>query len=252
MVTTTEMNLERHIRLLIDAWFKVDHVRPLTDDADDGEINVLLNAIGLANAAAECTLVFLDADRDNRIPRGILARSIYEFGVTCAWLTLQGEEGLKALEYEKKRQQRAMADSLLRGPLKERMRPAAEARLGQQLGSAPKLAAEARNLEARVNSLETGDTDLYALYRLYSDYAHASLTVANSYVVDEGDGNLAIQVPSPHNAISDDLGTAVAPLVWAINATDKLRHGHPMLTKLETIKLLLETGIDFALSPKQP
>ncbi|MDJ0459995.1 hypothetical protein PUN71_022560 [Arthrobacter sp. NQ7] len=66
---TTDSNLERHIRLLIDAWF------------------------GLANAAAGCTRTYLDALPENRMAKGILARSIFEFGITCVWLTLRGAEG---------------------------------------------------------------------------------------------------------------------------------------------------------------
>lgn len=106
------------------------------------------------------------------------------------------------------------------------------------------------NFEDRVGSLEAGETDLYALYRLYSDYAHASLRLTNSYIVDDPEGNLPITVPSPHNAVNDHLGTAISPLVWAVNATDKLRHGRPLRSKLETMKMLLETGIDFTLKSK--
>lgn len=244
---TTDQNLERHVRILIGSWFSLEGARPADDDAEDGDINVLLNCIGFVHAAAECSLTFLDADKDNRTPRGILARSIFELGITCVWLSLQGPEGLAALEYEQKRQQRALAKTLLAGPLKEKVKESAEARLGGVLGPAPKLANQARNFEDRVASLEAGATDLYVLYRLYSDYAHASLRLANSYVVDDGDGNLSINVPSPHNAVNDHLGTAIAPLVWAVNATDKLRHGRPLQPKLETLKMLMETGIDFTL-----
>lgn len=244
---TTDQNLERHVRLLIDRWFSLEGARPADDDAEDGDVNVLLNCIGLVHAAAECTLTFLDADKDNRTPRGILARSIFELGITCVWLSLQGPEDLAALEYEQKRQQRALAKKLLAGPLKEKVRQPAEGRLGAEFGPAPKLANQARNFEDRVGSLEAGDTDLYALYRLYSDYAHASLRLANSYIVEDGEGNLSINVPSPHNAVNDHLGTAISPLVWAVNATDKLRYGRPLRSKLETMKMLLETGIDFTL-----
>lgn len=75
---TTDQNLERHVRLLIDSWFSLDGARPAEDDAEDSDINVFLNCIGFVHAAAECTLTFLDADMDNRTPRGILARSIFE------------------------------------------------------------------------------------------------------------------------------------------------------------------------------
>lgn len=92
-----------------------------------------------------------------------------------------------------------------------------------------------------------GNTPLYAIYRMYSQYSHGSLGVSNSYVDKDEAGAIGLYFPARHPALNDHLGTAIAPLVWAMNAVNNLVRGQPLAAKLATVQVLLGTDIDFAL-----
>lgn len=242
---TTDANLERHIRSLASAWFALPGASVNCEEHDE---NVFLNCMGYTTAAVECAIAYLDIGAENRIPRGILARSLYELGITCVWLSLQGRAGLDALAYESARQRRALALEFLDSTnveLQERAR-----RRAQSLLLKPDLADQARNIDRMMAALDAGDTPLYGIYRLYSGYAHASLDVANSYIVQGDDGGIHVQIPGPHSALNDHLGTTVAPLVWAVRAANEMLQGKPLNSKLETLRLLLGTSTEFSL--KEP
>jgi hypothetical protein len=98
-----------------------------------------------------------------------------------------------------------------------------------------------------IKSLETGTTPLYVIYRMYSEYSHGSLGVSNSYIDEDETGQIGVYFPARHQALNDHMGTAVAPLVWAVNAVNKLLIDEPFGSRLGTLKTLLETGIDFTL-----
>lgn len=239
---TTDANLERHIRSLACAWFTLPGASVNCEEHDE---NVFLNCMGYTTAAVECAIAYLDMDAENRIPRGILARSLYELGVTCVWLSLQGRAGLEALAFDSARQQRALALQFVDSTNAE-LRESAR-RKAKPLPPKPGLADQARNIDRMMAALDTGNTPLYGIYRLYSGYAHASLDVANSYIVQDEDGRIHVQIPGPHSALNDHLATAVAPLVWAVRATNEMLQGKPLTAKLETLQLLLGTGIEFKL-----
>lgn len=245
-IKTTDANLERHIRLLASAWFALPGASVNYEEHDE---NVFLNCMGYTTAAVECTLAYLDTQSENRIPRGIIARSLYELGLTCVWLSLQGKAGLDALAYDSVRQQRALALELMDSDNVE-LRQSAQKK-NKPLPSKPELADQARNIDRMMAVLESGDTPLYAIYRLYSSYAHASLDVANSYIVQDEDGEISVHIPGPHSALNDHLCTAVAPMVWAVNAANKMLRGKPFTSKIETLKLLLGTGVDFRLKEEK-
>lgn len=239
---TTDANLERHIRSLASAWFALPGASVNYEEHDE---NVFLNCMGYTTAAVECAIAYLDIDTANRIPRGIVARSLYELGITCVWLSLQGRPGLDALAYESARQRRALALEFVDSTnvqLQESAR-----RKAQTLPPKPALADEVRNIDRMMAALDAGDTPLYGIYRLYSGYAHASLDVANSYIVQGEDGEIHVQIPGPHSALNDHLGTAVAPLVWAVTVANEMLQGKPLSSKLETLRLQLGTSTEFRL-----
>lgn len=239
---TTDANLERHIRSLARAWFALPGASVNCEEHDE---NVFLSCMGYATAAVECAIAYLDIDAENRIPRGILARSLYELGITCVWLSLQGRAGLDALTFDSTRQRRALAMEFVDSTNAELQETAR--RKAKPLPPKPDLADQVRNIDRMMAALDAGDTPLYAIYRLYSGYAHASLDVANSYIVQGDDGQIHVQIPGPHSALNDHLGTAVAPVVWAVRAANEMLRGKPLNSKLETLRLMLGTGIDFNL-----
>jgi hypothetical protein len=243
-VKTTDANLERHIKLLLDAWFELPSVsaRPAEIDLD-----AFLNGVGLLNATAECTRTYLDALPENRIAKGILARSIFEMGTTCVWLVLRGEAGFEAMRFEDQRNQKALAKELQGKISTGDLRLSVERVNIEPLRPKNHVADEARRFEARVEALNAGNTPLYAIYRMYSQYSHGSLGVSNSYVDVDETGATGLYFPARHPALNDHLGTAVAPLVWAMNAVNKLVKGQPLAAKLSTVQVLLGTGIDFTL-----
>ncbi|MGM0931163.1 MAG: DUF5677 domain-containing protein [Actinomycetota bacterium] len=236
--------LRREILVLADMWFSQDAP---SVDVELHDVDAFLNCVGYATAAAECVLAYLDVDPDNRIPMGILARSLYELGLTCVWLSLTGANGFSALVYESQRQNKALAGEFEETRLNGVLRQSADRVLNQELPRKPSLADTARNIDRVMDSLEAGDTNLYAIYRMYSRYAHASLDVANSYISADRHGALRLQIPGRYKAMNEHLGTAVAPFVWAVNAVNKMHSAQPFSTQLEKLKVALGTGIDFAL-----
>lgn len=244
VTTASEHALESAIRQLADQWFSSKNITVAIEEADP---DVVLNSVGFANAAAECVLAFLDIDPNNRIPRGILARSTFEIGLRAVWLSLTGIEGLEALQFEDSRQRQTLAKEFLKSDLTLVLRGAARKAAEQASTPKPKRAEEAKSVLRMVDVIDSGSTPLYAIYRLYSGYAHASLNVANSYVFEDGDGNLSIRTPGRQTALDDHLGTAVAPFVWAVRAVSRMIGDHTLNSRLEAIREILGTSIDFKL-----
>lgn len=246
----TDANLERHIRLLMDAWFVLPGVAANPEETD---LDAFLNCVGLVNATAECTRSYLDTLPENRMAKGVLARSIFEFGITCVWLSLRGAEGFEALRWEDQRQQKNTAAEMTGTSVSEGLRTTLD-----RIGTEPErprnhLAIEARRFDKMVSALDSGDTPMYVIYRMYSQYSHGSLAVSNSYLDRDEDGDIGVYFPARHPALNDHLGTAVAPLVWAMNAVNKVLVGQPLTKKLTFMQTLLGTGIDFTLrEPPSP
>ena len=242
---TTNANVQRHVERLIEAWFSQSGLRAKMDDGDD--VNAFLNCVGFANAAAECMRTYLKTNPNDRIARGILARSIFELGVTCVWLSLTGLEGFEALRWDRQRQKKNLANEMNGVDSNEEL-SATIARVTSQAPHPKNSRAEqARRFDLMVKSLDTGATPLYAIYRMYSEYTHASLAVASSYIDDDDNGEVGVYFPARHIALNDHLGTAVAPFVWAINSVNKMLIDEPFSASLNTMKTLLETGIEFTL-----
>ncbi|MGP5073550.1 hypothetical protein ACTXI0_14225 [Arthrobacter rhombi] len=243
-MTADDDVLRKEIHALADLWFGQSgpEVDPELHDVD-----AFLNCVGYATAAAECALSYLDADPDNRVPLGIIARSLFEIGITCVWLSLTGARGYGALAYENHRQKRALAKEFraASGPLGRSAREV----LDEDPLVKPELMDQARFIERRMVDLDSGDTPLYAIYRLYSKYAHASLDLSDSYLEKDERGGLSIRIPGKHKALNEDLGTALAPFVWAVNAVNKMHGSRPFTAQLEKLQGLLGTGIDFELKP---
>jgi hypothetical protein len=241
---TTDANLERRIRKLIDAWFALPGVAANPQETD---LDAFLNSVGLVNAAAECTRSCLDTLPENRIARGILARSIFEFGITCVWLTLRGAEGFEALRWDDQRQQKNTAKEMDGQAVFEELRETLDRIKAEPERPRDHLAYEARRFDRMIAALDCGDTPMYVIYRMYSPYSHGSLAVSNSYLDKDDDGGIGVYFPARHPALNDHLGTAVSPLVWAMNAVNKQQKDQPMSSKLATLQTLLGTGIDFTL-----
>ena len=96
-------------------------------------------------------------------------------------------------------------------------------------------------------TMDTGATPLYVIYRMYSEYSHASLGVSDSYIDEDEAGEVGVYFPARHQALNDHMGTAIAPFAWAVNAVNKMLIDEPFNGRLTTMKVLLETGIDFTL-----
>jgi len=241
---TTDANLERHIRLIIDAWFALPGV---ATNPQENDVDAFLNCVGLVNAAAECTRSYLDTLPENRIAKGVLARSIFEFGITCVWLSLRGAEGFEALRWDDQRQQKNTAAEMDGHVVFDELRVTLD-----RVGSEPErprnhLALEAKRFDKMVAALESGNTPMYVIYRMYSQYAHGSLAVSNSYLDTDNNGDIGMYFPARHPALNDHLGTALAPLVWAMNAVNKMLKDQPLSGRLQTLQMMLGTGIEFTL-----
>lgn len=242
MRKTTDADLEGHTRLLIDAWFALPS---LAVNPQETDLDAFLNSVGLVNAAAECTRSYLEISPENRIAKGVLARSVFEFGITCVWLLMRGADGFEALRWEDQRQQKNTVTEMGDQDVFEALRLTLH-----RIGSEPErprnhLVNEVRRFDKMVAALDSGDTPMYVIYRMYSRYSHGSLAVSNSYLDKDEDGDLGVYFPARHPALNDHLGTAIAPLVWAINAVNKILKDQPLSGKLATMRTLLGTSIDF-------
>ncbi|MHC6220493.1 DUF5677 domain-containing protein [Arthrobacter sp. MMS24-S77] len=243
--TTTDTNLQRHVELLIEDWFTQPGLRAKKDDGDD--VNSFLNCVGFTNAAAECMRTYLNTIPADRIARGILARSIFELGVTCVWLSLTDLDGFEALRWDEQRQKKALANEMKGFDSNEELNQTIAKVSEQEPHPKNNRAEQARYFSQMVKSLDTGATPLYVIYRMYSEYSHASLGVSNSYIDEDDAGEVGVYFPARHQALNDHMGTAVAPFVWAVNAVNKMLIDEPFSGRLTTMKALLETGIDFTL-----
>ncbi|MFF2300706.1 DUF5677 domain-containing protein [Arthrobacter sp. NPDC058127] len=246
---TTDANLQRHVERLIDAWFDQRGLKAKKDDGDD--VNAFLHCVGFANAAAECMRTYLNTNPSDRIARGILARSIFELGVTCVWLSLTGADGFEALRWDQQREKKNLAAEMEGFDSNEELNRTVAAVIAQEQHPKNDRAGQAKRFDLMVKSLDSGETPLYVIYKMYSEYSHASLGVSNSYIDEGDDGKVGVYFPARHQALNDHLGTVVAPFVWAINAVNKMLIDEPFSASLDTMKMLLETGIDFTLKDKE-
>lgn len=242
---TTDANLQRHVELLIQDWFSQPGLKARQDDGDD--VNSFLNCVGFTNAAAECIRTYLNTIPADRIARGILARSIFELGVTCVWLSLTGLDGFEALRWDQQRQKKALAAEMTGFHSNEELNHTISRVSEQEPHPKNNRAGQAQYFSQMIRSLDTGATPLYAIYRMYSEYSHASLGVSNSYIDEDEAGEVGVYFPGRHEALNDHMGTAVAPFVWAVNAVNKMLIDQPFSSRLTTMTTLLETGIDFTL-----
>jgi len=241
----TDANLERHVELLIDDWFSQPGLKAKKDEGDD--VNSFLNCVGFTNAAAECMRTYLNTNPADRIARGILARSIFELGVTCVWLSLTGLDGFEALRWDQQRQKKALANDMKGFDSNEELSQTIAKVSEQDPHPKNNRAEQARFFSQMIKSLDTGATPLYVIYRMYSEYSHASLGVSNSYIDEDEAGEVGVYFPARHQALNDHMGTVIAPFVWAVNAVNKMLIDGPFSGRLGTMKTLLETGIDFTL-----
>jgi len=242
---TTDANLQRHIELLIEDWFSQPGLKARKDDGDD--VNSFLNCVGFTNAAAECMRTYLNTIPADRIARGILARSIFELGVTCVWLSLTGLDGFEALRWDQQRQKKALANEMKGLHPNEELNQTIAKVSEQEPHLKNNRAEQAKYFSQMIKSLDTGATPLYVIYRMYSEFSHASLGVSNSYIDEDDADEVGVYFPARHQALNDHMGTAVAPFVWAVNAVNKMLIDEPFSGRLTTMKALLETGIDFTL-----
>lgn len=249
-VKTTDANLQRHVELLIADWFSQSGVKAKQDE--DADYNSFLNCVGFVNATAECTRTYLNTNPSDRIARGILARSIFELGVTCVWLSLTGAEGFEALRGEQQRQKRILATEIDGYENNEELNQSVARVKAQEPHAKNDRAEQVKIFALMIKSLDTGTTPLYVIYRMYSEYSHGSLGVSNSYIDEDETGQIGVYFPARHQALNDHVGTTVAPLAWAVNAVNKLLIDEPFSSRLETLKALLETGIDFTLKNPEP
>lgn len=243
---SNDAKILRETRRLIDALFNQN--KPKVDPSEFDE-NVFLNCMGLAFAAAECLDSYLTLKAHNRIARGILARSIFELGLTCVWLSLRGIEGFDALRWNYERNRKNLAKSLPDDLHSEPLRSSVERVLSADLIKPNDFTGETQSIIKMMDAFNTR-TPLYAIYRMYSGHSHASLNVANSYLEKLNDGSVGIIFPSTHETINDHVGTLVAPFIWAAHTVDKMLVDRPFSVQVAKIQELLGTIIDFTLIEK--
>jgi hypothetical protein len=195
---TTDGNLQRHVELLIEDWFSQPGLKAR---ADGDDFNSFLNCVGFTNAAAECMRTYLNTAPADRIARGILARSIFELGVTCVWLSLTGLDGFEALRWDQQRQKKALANEMKGFHPDEELNQTISKVSEQEPHPKNNRAEQARYFSQMINSLDTGATPLYVIYRMYSEYSHASLGVSNSYIDEEDAGEVGVYFPARHDAL---------------------------------------------------
>jgi hypothetical protein len=100
-------------------------------------------------------------------------------------------------------------------------------------------------LELICGQLDT-NPPLYAVYRMFSQYAHASLSVADRYTSGPDHPSKA-QLDRPLEAV-------LTPFVWAVKASNDLLLDAPFSQSLATIEALMGSRIEISLKgqPETP
>lgn len=243
MPVTTEANLRRSFGRLIDKWYGQNGFETATVTSD-----VALRIFGLTTAVAECAETYLGLNPSQHIVKGLIARSIYEFGLTAVWLSLTGDEGYQALRYEFMRNNRSTANETLDANLVGFDELVAECRAAAAvpLPPRPKLAGEAQHIQQMMKRLDVDNPPLYLIYRMYSQYAHGSIGVSDAFITAP-DGTPHFNFVAQPEGLQRDLVTVLAPLAWAINVANDLIVGAPFTQSLDTIRQQMGTHIRFTL-----
>lgn len=243
LFVTTDANLRRSFGRLITQWYDQDGFETATATGD-----VALRIFGLTTAVAECAETFLEINPSKHIAKGLLARSIYEFGLTAVWLSLTGDEGLQALRYELLRNNQNTASDTVAANLVgfDELVAECKAVAESKLPAKPKLAAEARWIQSMMKRLDVDNPPLYVLYRMYSQYAHGSIGVSDAFITSS-DAGPRFNFVAQHDGLHRDLITALAPLAWAVNVSNDLIVGRPFTQILDTIRQQTGTDIRFML-----
>jgi hypothetical protein len=176
-IVTTESNLNRHLLMLLDQWCESRGFEVVEATGHIAKV-----VLGLTSAAAEAAQAYRGLPAQFPVAKGILGRSVLEFSVTAVWVRLQGEPALQSMHHESERQRRNLAKGILDGGFE----------------ASPELVEEARNVDAKelpalgplkqtakdfIKICEQLDTNppLYPIYRMFSQYSHASLGIADRY-----------------------------------------------------------------------
>lgn len=167
-----------------------------------------------------------------------LIRQTLECAVTAAWISIAPDASFAAV-YESARQQKNAYDAaLLQDSLFED--PARTEELADMLERFGGYKADAaKNFETRCKQLKGGES-LYVYYRIFSQVAHADMSLMDEYlekIADSGDDtkDYRFVTPAPYPLIGTALAFQVCMLVLAQSAYDNGIEGTPHATELQSI-----------------
>jgi len=153
-----------------------------------------------------------------------LVRACFESAVTAQWVT-QTTDGAPAFVNEDVRQRRAQVQTLEKA-ISQVLREAAP-EVAANLVDPLETSATAKGVHNLCNDLVPGGADAYSIYRMLSQYSHASVLVIDEYLqaTNTGPGLALGTAPvEPNGATWTNV--LAAALVWAGRAIDYLDKDH--------------------------
>ncbi len=175
-----------------------------------------------------------------------LVRACFESAITAQWVT-QTTDGAPAFVNEDVRQRRAQVQTLEKA-VSEVFREAAP-EIAANLIDPLHTNATARGFHNLCNDLVPGGADAYSIYRVLSQYSHASVLVIDDYLqaTDTGPGLALHTHPVEPNAATWTNVLASA-LVWAGRAIDYLDKDHVRRSELRAAAAALGITSELQLS----
>lgn len=173
-----------------------------------------------------------------------LVRACFESAITAQWVT-QTTDGAPAFVNEDVRQRRAQIPTLEKAvsSVFREAAPEIAARLVDRLESNT----TARGFHNLCDDLVPGGADAYSIYRVLSQYSHASVLVIDDYLQATDTGLALRSVPvEPNGATWTNL--LAASLVWAGRAIDYLDKNHVRRSELRAAAASLGITSELQLS----
>jgi len=175
-----------------------------------------------------------------------LVRACFESAVTAQWVT-QTTDGAPAFVNEDVRQRRAQVQTLEKA-ISQVFREAAP-EVAANLVDPLETSATAKGFHNLCNDLVPGGADAYSIYRMLSQYSHASVLVIDEYLqaTDTGPGLALRTAPvEPNGATWTNV--LAAALVWAGRAIDYLDKDHVRRSELRAAAASLGITSELQLS----